>query len=167
MSANFEERRNELDVLISEFLHELCGRGLAVTTDAGAASNDREDFVEALAQKLEKGLDALPPRTSARTLTEIVIQVAVARLRTVVSLAAGLSATERASLATLLRLSEQERRTLGTILRLRREERGELARVFGLSNLECQVLAAFVNDQHGEVPEDFAPSKSRTPAGSR
>jgi hypothetical protein len=166
MSArvSFEERRSELEVLISELLHDLCGHGLTVTTHAGSAPSDQEGFVEGLAQKLEKGLDALPPRASARTLTAIVIQVAAARLRTVVSLAAGLSATERASLATLLRLSERERRTLGTILGLRREERNELARVLGLSNLECQVLAAFMGDQQPELPEEFASPKPRKPA---
>jgi hypothetical protein len=62
-------------------------------------------------------------------------------------LIARLSATERTNLATLLRLSEEERRTLGTLLHLPDEERCELARIFGLSRLECQALAAFIVDQ--------------------
>jgi hypothetical protein len=148
--VSFEERRKELEELISELHHDMWARGLSVTTDAGSAAADQETLVDGLARKLEDGLQALPPRTSARTLAGILIQVAAARLRTVAFLTARLSATERTSLATLLRLSDEERRTLGTLLRLPGEERSELARFFGLSSLECQTLAAFVADQQAE-----------------
>jgi hypothetical protein len=166
MSApvSFEERRKELEALISEARHELWERGLSITTDAKTAAADQEAFVDGLARKLEQGLEALPPRTSARTLAGIAIQVAAERLCTVVSLAAGLSATDRRGLATLLRLSEQERRTLATILHLPGEERSELARVFGLSKLECQALAAFIGDHQTELPQESALPKRRKPA---
>lgn len=163
-SVSFDERRRELEALISEARHGLWDRDLSLTKDAGTAAADQEAFVDGLARKLERGLEALPQRMSARTLAAIAIDVAAARLRAVVSLAAGLSATERRSLATLLRLSEQERRTLGTILHLPGEERRELARVLGLSNLECQVLAAFVVDQQAELPHESTSLNPRKPA---
>lgn len=152
--VSFEERRKELEELICEFHHDLWERGLSVTTDAENAALDQEALVDSLARKLESGLQALPPRTSARTLAGIVIQVAAARLRTVALLTARLSGTERTSLAALLRLSDEERRTLGTLLQLSGEERCELARFFGLSSLECQTLAAFVADQQAERPQE-------------
>jgi hypothetical protein len=162
--VSFEERRQELETLIGEFRHDLWERGL--TTDAGMPASEQEALVDGLARKLESDLQALPARTSARTLAGMVIQVAAARLRTVASLAARLSATERRSLAALLRLSEEDRRTLGTILHLPGEERRELARVFGLSKLECQVLAAFVGDQQADVPQESPSPRPREPAGS-
>jgi hypothetical protein len=162
--VSFEERRKELEELICEFHHDMWERGLSVTTDAGSAALDQETLVDGLARKLENGLHALPPRTSARTLAGIVIQVAAARLRTVAFLTARLSATERTSLATLLRLSEEERRTLGTLLHLPGEERCELARVFGLSSLECQALAAFIVDQQADLPTEPASPTPRKPA---
>jgi len=164
--VSFEERRRELEALISEARQDLWERGLSITTDAATEAADRQAFVDGLARRLERGLEALPPRMSTATVAGIVIEVAAARLRTVVSLAAGLSATERTSLATLLRLSEQERRTLATILHLPGEERREPARVLGRSNLECQVLAAFVVDQQAELPQESAPPKPRRSAES-
>src|SRR5919204_3082886 len=168
MSArvSFEDRCKELEGVVSDFLHDLWERGLSVTPDSAAPGTDHQAFVDGLARKLEKGLEGSLPRTSARTLTGIVVQVAAARLRTVISVVAGLSATERRSLATLLQLPEQERRTLGTILGLRREERNELARVLGLSNLECQVLAAFIGDQQAELRQELASPKPSRPAAS-
>lgn len=165
-ASNFEERRKELEALISKFHHDLCERGLSVTTDDGMATSDQEAFVDGLARKLKSGPELLPGRTSARTLVGTVMQVAAARLYTFATLAARLSASERTSLATLLRLSEEERRTLGTILLLPGEERRELKRVLDLSNLECQMFAAFIGDQQAELSQESALPKPRKPAGA-
>jgi hypothetical protein len=165
-AVSFEERRKELEALIGEFLHDLWERGFSVRTDAGIAAPDQDAVVDGLARKLEERLETLGPRTSARMLSGIVIQVAAARLRAVVSLAAGLSATERSSLAALLRLSGQERSTLRTILGLPDEERRDLATALGLSTLECEVLAAFVGDQQPEPSHEAVSPNRRQPAGT-
>jgi hypothetical protein len=151
---SFEERWKELEALIGEFHHTLWERGLPLPSEAGRAALDQEAFVHDLARKLEGGLASLPPRTSARTLASVMIQIAAARLRGIASLAARLSEGERRSLGAFLRLSEEERRTLGTILHLPGEERRELATVLGLSSLECQALAAFMGEQQVEPTKE-------------
>ena len=163
--SNFHERRKELEALVSKLHHDLCERGLSVTTADGTAASDQEAVVDGLARKLNSGLESLPGRTSPRTLVGTVMQVAAARLFIFASLGARLSANERRSLAALLRLPEAERRTLGTLLLLPGEERRELERVLSLSNLECQVFAAFIGDQQAEPSQESGTPKPRKPAG--
>jgi hypothetical protein len=152
--ASFEDRRKELETLISELYHDLWARHVPLPAKAWTAGPDQEVLVRDLTRKLEGRQPVLSPRTSARTLAGIVFQVAAARLRTFAFFAARLSATERKSLAAFLRLSAEERGALATILRLPGEERSELATLLSLSNLECQGLAAFIVDQPAGLPQE-------------
>jgi hypothetical protein len=139
----FNERRRELEELLSDYDYKLWNRRPETQGPGHVARTDSRQLMP-LANRLELDLEALPPRRSAKILTEIMFQAAGARLRILAALADQMSAEERNSFTELLRLPQAKRRAFAMLLRLPETERHELATVFSLADAECHGLAAFV-----------------------